>query len=107
VLIADLSVNPIALESIGYYYYIFYLGMLVFGVSNATVLPTEYSLMTQQTVLIYFTFPETKGRTLEELAQLFEQPTLVETFEVPVDVSDVERNGYVAKTPMEKIDAKV
>lgn len=27
-------VNPIALESIGYYYYIFYLGMLVLGVSE-------------------------------------------------------------------------
>lgn len=27
-------VNPIALDSIGYYYYIFYLGMLIFGVSR-------------------------------------------------------------------------
>lgn len=29
----DCSVNPVALESIGYYYYIFYLGMLLIGVS--------------------------------------------------------------------------
>jgi hypothetical protein len=27
-------VNPIALENIGFYYYIFYLGVLIFGVSS-------------------------------------------------------------------------
>ncbi|KAJ0283661.1 hypothetical protein CBS470a_007201 [Colletotrichum nupharicola] len=43
-------VNPIALERIGYYYFIFYLGMLLLGLA-----------------LIYFTFPETKGYSLEEL----------------------------------------
>ena len=49
-------VNPIALERIGYYYFIFYLGMLILG-----------------TALIYFTFPETKGYTLEELGMLFDE----------------------------------
>ncbi|EOO02870.1 putative hexose transporter protein [Phaeoacremonium minimum UCRPA7] len=48
-------VNPIALDRIGYYYFIFYLGMLVLG-----------------TLLIYFTFPETKGYSLEELGKLFD-----------------------------------
>lgn len=48
-------VNPIALDRIGYYYFIFYLGMLVLG-----------------TILIYFTFPETKGYSLEELGMLFD-----------------------------------
>ena len=45
-------VNPIALAKIGYYFYIFYLGVLL--------LATTY---------IYFFFPETKGLTLEELSQ--------------------------------------
>ncbi|KAL1847487.1 hypothetical protein Plec18170_008600 [Paecilomyces lecythidis] len=48
-------VNPIALNRIGFYYFIFYLGMLILGTS-----------------IIYFTFPETKGKTEEELAHLFE-----------------------------------
>jgi MFS family permease len=47
-------VNPIALDRIGYYYYIFYLGVLFVGL-----------------VMIYFFFPETKGKTLEELSGLF------------------------------------
>ena len=43
--------NPIALAKIGYYFYIFYLGVLI--------LATSY---------IYLFFPETKGLTLEELS---------------------------------------
>ncbi|CZR51835.1 related to hexose transporter protein [Phialocephala subalpina] len=54
-------VNPIALDSIGYYYYIFYLGMLILG-----------------TAIIYFFFPETKGYTLEELSHFFEDPEVVD-----------------------------
>ena len=105
-LILDISVNPIALDSIGYYYYIFYLGILVFGVSTRTCIRIKLRLMPQQTILIYFTYPETKGRTLEELAQIFEQPTLVETFGVAVDASDVESSRYAAKMPVEKIVSK-
>ncbi|KAJ4298141.1 hypothetical protein N0V90_006040 [Kalmusia sp. IMI 367209] len=48
-------VNPIALEHIGFWYFVFYLGMLILGL-----------------VVIYLFFPETKGHTLEELGQLFE-----------------------------------
>ncbi|KAI4723771.1 MFS sugar transporter-like protein [Aureobasidium sp. EXF-10728] len=48
-------VNPIALAHIGFYYYIFYLGMLIFGV-----------------VIIYLMFPETKNLSEEELTLLFE-----------------------------------
>ncbi|KAF7198327.1 Lactose permease [Pseudocercospora fuligena] len=52
-------VNPIALDSIGFWYFVFYLAMLVIG-----------------TLVIYFWFPETKGYTLEQLACLFEdEPT--------------------------------
>ncbi|PSN59349.1 hexose transporter [Corynespora cassiicola Philippines] len=47
-------VNPIALDSIGFWYFVFYLGMLIIGVA-----------------IIYFFFPETKGYTLEELARVF------------------------------------
>ncbi|KAF8864878.1 general substrate transporter [Acephala macrosclerotiorum] len=54
-------VNPIALDSIGYYYYIFYLGMLILG-----------------TAIIYFFFPETKGYTLEELSHFFEDPNVTD-----------------------------
>ncbi|KAL2824415.1 general substrate transporter [Aspergillus cavernicola] len=49
-------VNPIALDRIGYYYYIFYLGMLISG-----------------TLVIYFTFPETKDKSEAELAALFDE----------------------------------
>ncbi|TVY14531.1 Lactose permease, partial [Lachnellula arida] len=54
-------VNPIALDNIGFYYYIFYLGMFVLG-----------------TVIIYFCFPETKGYSLEELSHLFEDSARVQ-----------------------------
>lgn len=54
-------VNPIALASIGYYYFVFYLGLLILG-----------------TIFIYFMFPETKGHTLEELGMLFEDKSSIE-----------------------------
>ncbi|TVY91108.1 Lactose permease [Lachnellula willkommii] len=60
-LTANQYVNPIALDNIGFYCYIFYLGMLVLG-----------------TVIIYFCFPETKGYSLEELSHLFEDPARVQ-----------------------------
>lgn len=63
-------VNPIALSHIGYYYYIFYMGVLVFGL-----------------IIIYFFFPETKGKTLEELAGLFsdEPQVTVEVYQANVE----------------------
>lgn len=48
-------VNPIALEAIGYWFFVFYLGMLVAAVG-----------------IVWKWFPETKGKSLEELATLFE-----------------------------------
>ena len=48
-------VNPIALASIGYYYYIVYIGALVYLL-----------------IVAYFTFPETKGLSLEEVAERFD-----------------------------------
>lgn len=49
-------VSPIALDNIGYWYFVFYLGMLLIG-----------------TAVISFAFPETKAYTLEQLAKLFEE----------------------------------
>lgn len=54
-LLVNQYVNPIAMTSIGYWYYVFYLGMLFLFIG-----------------IIYFTFPETRGYSLEELGRLFE-----------------------------------
>ncbi|KAL5113352.1 hypothetical protein ACEQ8H_008780 [Pleosporales sp. CAS-2024a] len=54
-------VNPIGLNRIGWRWMIIYCAWLTFEI-----------------VFIYFMFPETYGRTLEELAFLFEDPTLAD-----------------------------
>jgi MFS family permease len=54
-LILGMFVNPIALTDIGWKYYIVFcvlLGIMI--------------------ILVYFLFPETKGRTLEEIAEIFQ-----------------------------------
>ncbi|KAJ5771186.1 uncharacterized protein N7511_003237 [Penicillium nucicola] len=79
-------VNPIALDSIGFYYYIFYLGMLILG-----------------TLIIFFTFPETKGKTEVELAALFEDrksdhdyPITLEGLEAGLEnISESHKGGVV------------
>lgn len=50
--------NPIALEAIAWKFYFVYIGALT------AMIPT-----------IYFLFPETKGRTLEEIAKVFDGDT--------------------------------
>lgn len=54
-LLVNQYVNPIAMASIGYWYYVFYLGLLFVFLA-----------------VIYFTFPETRGQSLEELGALFD-----------------------------------
>lgn len=54
-LLVNQYVNPIAMASIGYWYYVFYLGLLFVFIA-----------------VIYFTYPETSGYSLEELSTLFE-----------------------------------
>ncbi|KAG8630040.1 hypothetical protein KVT40_001659 [Elsinoe batatas] len=51
-------VNPIALEEMGWRYYIVYLALLVLWFT-----------------IVYFTYPETKGLSLEEVAIVFDGPT--------------------------------
>ncbi|GFZ46473.1 hypothetical protein JCM24511_04720 [Saitozyma sp. JCM 24511] len=52
-------VNPIALKAIGFWYYIVYIGVLVYLL-----------------VIAYFFFPETKGLSLEEVAERFDGHSL-------------------------------
>ncbi|KAF4843973.1 Lactose permease [Colletotrichum siamense] len=81
-------VNPIALERIGYYYFIFYLGMLFLGLA-----------------LIYFTFPETKGYSLEELGMLFD-----DGFDVRPSIlhgKDVENTSHTAQDDARKDNVKI
>lgn len=52
-------VNPIALDSIGYYYYIFYLGMLIFGVSAFTASVLKLTFITDRSNL--FLLPRNQG----------------------------------------------
>lgn len=54
-LVVNQYVNPIAMEEIGYWFYVFYLGLLFLFIA-----------------VIYFTFPETRGQSLEQLGTLFE-----------------------------------
>lgn len=54
-LIASQYANPVAIDRLGFKYWLFFLGMLVLFL-----------------VMVYVTYPETKGLTLEELARLYE-----------------------------------
>jgi hypothetical protein len=54
-------VNPIALDSIGYYYYIFYLGMLTLGVSHNIYLAVLYVLTCISDYRYIFLLPRDEG----------------------------------------------
>lgn len=53
----NMYVNPIALEHLAWRYYFVYIAILILAI-----------------VVIYFGFPETKGRLLEEVAEIFDGP---------------------------------
>lgn len=50
--------NPIGMENIGYHYYIVFCCLLAIFLA-----------------VTYFCFPETKGRSLEEIAEIFDGPS--------------------------------
>jgi MFS family permease len=58
-LIVSQYANPVAIAAIGWKYWLFFLGMLALFL-----------------VMVWFTYPETRGLTLEELARLFEDERL-------------------------------
>jgi MFS family permease len=53
-------VNPIALDALAWKYYFVYIGVLMVSI-----------------VCIYFFYPETKGRMLEDVAEIFDGPSAV------------------------------
>jgi hypothetical protein len=76
-LIVSQYANPVAIAAIGWRYWLFFLGMLMLFL-----------------VMVYFTYPETKGLTLEELAGLFEDDEIkmiekMEGIEPEVEVETV------------------
>jgi MFS family permease len=61
-LIVSQYANPVAIAAIGWKYWLFFLGMLVLMLAG-----------------VYFTYPETKGLSLEELAMLYEEDSIMPT----------------------------
>lgn len=81
-LIISQYANPVAIEAIGWKYWLFFLGMLIIFI-----------------VMVYFTFPETKGLTLEELARLFEDD---ETVTILEKMDGIEPEAEVVPVEAEK-----
>lgn len=71
-------VNPIALNNIGWHYYIF------FCCFDVVVL-----------VVTWFCFPETKGHSLEEIAQVFDGPESGFDVDAKMNKREVEHAEYV------------
>lgn len=79
---ASTFINPIGLEDIGWYFFLVYIVILA-----------------SEIAFVYFFFPETHGRTLEELTFLFEDKALAEAandaaaMAVKGNVDEVEVSG--------------
>jgi MFS family permease len=78
-------VNPVALDAISWKYYIVFICALVLWL-----------------IIIYFTFPETRGMTLEEVSEIFDGRQVLER------VYDIKAEGLGETEHMEKVtpDAK-
>ena len=78
--IFNILVNPIALDAIGWKYYIVYIALLlVYG------------------TVVFFFYPETKGLSLEQMASIFDEDRVIDSQPV-YSMSDI------PKTAMEKKD---
>ncbi|OQD77576.1 hypothetical protein PENDEC_c002G04081 [Penicillium decumbens] len=69
-------VNPVAFSAIHWKYYFVYVGCLSFFLASA-----------------YFLFPETKGRSLEEVSRIFDHGDIQVVGSREVSTSKVEKNG--------------
>ncbi|KAJ5611191.1 hypothetical protein N7510_007910 [Penicillium lagena] len=69
-------VNPVAFEVLQWKYFITYIGCLVVALS-----------------LIYFFFPETQGKSLEEISKIFEKDEITHG-EIPEDSKELEEGSY-------------
>jgi H+/Cl- antiporter ClcA len=67
--------NPIGMENIGYKYYIVFCCLLAVFLA-----------------VTYFVFPETKGRSLEEIAEIFDGPRAV--VDTRASEKELNRNLY-------------
>lgn len=81
-LIVSQYANPVAINNIGWKYWFFFLGMLVLFLT-----------------MVYFTYPETKGLTLEELARLYEDG---ETVNIVEKMEGIEPEPEVVPVVVEK-----
>lgn len=80
-IIFNIFVNPIALEAIGWKYYIVYIVLLVLYLAT-----------------IFLAYPETRGFTLEEMASVFDKDGVVETHcAVSVDDETPKEDGQKMK----------
>jgi hypothetical protein len=81
-------VNPIALEALAWKYYFLYIGIL-----------------TAALFVIYFGFPESKGRTLEEISAIFDGDNGGLVGPEAVVVHSLDDKGY--NDHLETVDEKV
>lgn len=81
-LIIAAFVNPIGLENIGWRYYIVFCCFLVVFLATT-----------------YFYFPETRGHSLEEIAEVFDGPNAIpDTEETERKLGKVELNEHVERS---------
>jgi hypothetical protein len=73
-------VNPVAFEALQWKYFIAYIGCLVVAIS-----------------VVYFSFPETQGKSLEEISKIFEKDEISHR-EIPEDSKELEEGSYGLKS---------
>ena len=88
-LMFNLFVNPIAMKSIGWKYYILYI------VINGLAF-----------MLIWFVFPETRGHSLEEISLIFEGSNAAVAKAIPIVIEKEESESKVSVEVVERKEAK-
>jgi hypothetical protein len=88
-LIINMYVNPIALSAIGYHYYIFFLCLDCFWLG-----------------VIWFFFVETRGYTLEEVQQFFEDRVGTGTFVIEASNQSLQSNNTMVEERSRSLKAQ-